>query len=227
MQLIFSGNLLCLRVLAATLLCGFGITVAVAQVSYAGRKIELTKEDTFSIPQWERGGIAVDGFQLGMTRAQAFANARTQNLTLRSKLPPRTVAEAKKSCDSDSCAVSRIGGPWIGLDLFFREDRIVRIGVSVPTDADLEVKAANISRRFHGLTFRFFNDYSEALRHKLFGSGKRTESLIPNGTESNLVQITNEYPKLGLVIRSTIDRQDQAARPFDLEVDYTFARQEP
>jgi hypothetical protein len=126
--------------------------------------VELTKVDLLSRPDWERRGVAVDGFVLGMTREEAFEVARLNNLKLRSGLLPKKMQEHQVPCRETSCSVSQINGNWIGVNLFFNSDLLTKIKVSVPVDAYAEVKEVNVSREFKGRTYQFFNNYSDDLR---------------------------------------------------------------
>ena len=63
----------------------------------------------------------------------------------------------------------RVGGSWIGIDLFFQADRVTKIKVGLSVDMDEEVKKVNVTREFKGLIFQFFDHYSDALRDKTLG----------------------------------------------------------
>jgi hypothetical protein len=137
--------------------------------------VELTHTDLFGLPNWKHRPIAVNGFALGITRAQALEIANTRHLSLTPDGPPRTAGEQNAPCTQSSCSVGQIGGNWIGLDLFFEKDRITKIKVSVPADAYPEVKKVNVAREFKGLTSQFFNHYSDSLRNTiLLRARKRT-----------------------------------------------------
>lgn len=195
--------------------------------SDAERAIELTQVDLFSRPDWEQSQVAVAGFFLGMTRTQAFEWAKANNLTLRSDVPPRRAQEVRVPCRQASCSLSQVGGNWIGVNLFFDTDRVTKIKVSVPLDADPDVKKVNIARTFKGLTHEFFNNYSESLRNRILGPAEAKETPVKVGDHvSALTYIEYNYPKLGVVVHTIVNKSDHPPRPFDLEVDFITARKE-
>jgi hypothetical protein len=183
--------------------------------------IELTKEDLFSLSDWKERDVALDGFVLGMTREQAFEVAKAKDLKLRSDQPPGKVGQVKLPCLDRSCSVSQINGNWIGINLLFDADRLVRIKVSVPSDAYREVKKVNIARQFTGRTYEFFNNYSDDLRKQIFGPAEEKKTPIKAGAQiSNLEEIEYEYLSSGVIIHVTIDKNEHPPKPFDLEVDF-------
>lgn len=187
--------------------------------------VELTKEDLFSFPDWRERAVAVNGFVLGMTREEAFEVAKAEGLKLRSDQPPGKVNGVKLPCGDRSCSVSQINGDWIGVNLSFDGDRLVRINVSVPVGADPEVKRVNVARTFKGRTYEFFNHYSDDFRNQIFGPAEEKLTPIKVGTQiSNLVQIEYEYLHSGVIIHVMIDRNDHRAKPFDLEVGFVRNR---
>ena len=165
--------------------------------------------------------IAVDEFALGISTAQAFEIAKAKNLTLTSDQPPRKVRGTKVPCRQGWCSVSQVDGNWIGVGLLFDADRLTKIKVSVPDDADSDVKKANIAQEFKGLTYRFFNNYSESLRNRIFGHAEGKETPVKVGDQiSALAFVEYNYPKLGIVVHTTIDKRDHPPKPFDLEVEF-------
>ncbi|MGC2473181.1 MAG: hypothetical protein WA485_02510 [Candidatus Sulfotelmatobacter sp.] len=188
--------------------------------------LELTQVDLFSVSKWESKPIAIKGFTLGMTRAEAFTLAKTLSLRLVTETP-RTVGETNGACRSDeiSCSVYRVNGPWIGMNLWFNAvDRVGKITVSMPADAVPEVKAASVAHEFKGLTYELFNNYSEALRQRVLGfieAKERQRTNIPGDTE---VVLDYTYPRLGMVVHLTIDKRDHPPKPFDLQVDFVAPR---
>lgn len=186
----------------------------------AGGAAELTEVDLFGLPDWEHKRIAVDGFMLGLTREQAFEIAKAANLILTPKLPTETEAESKGPCRQVSCGVANVGGNWIGIDLFFEKDRVVKIRVSLPVESDPEVKKVNIAREFKGLTYQFFNHYSDNLRKKILGSaeGRETRRPLGNGPEPFITLIEYDYSQFGVIVHVAINKPN--TEPYDLEVDF-------
>jgi hypothetical protein len=183
--------------------------------------VELTKVDIFSLPDWKSKSVAIDGFTLGITRKEAFEIANERHLSLTSNVPPKAVGELKAPCTQASCAVGQTDGNWIGVNLFFEMDRITKIKVSVPVDADPEVKKVNIAREFKGLTRQFFNRYSDGLRNRILGPAEGKETRVKVGGENSaLANIVYQYPNAGIVIHVTVDKRDNPPNPFDLEVDF-------
>ena len=114
------------------------------------------------------------------------------------------------------------GGNWIGIDLFFdSSDRITMIKVGVPVDAYPEVKKVNVGRQFKGLTYQFFNHYTDGLRKRFLGDVEGKEKSSIGG--ASLTYVEYDYPQLGLVVHTTIDKRDHPPKPFDLEVDFVRA----
>jgi hypothetical protein len=210
------------RLVAAMLVILSAAAGAPAEMMFAvGNPVELTKEDLFSLPDWKERNVSVDDFVLGMTREQAFEVAKVKGLKLRSDQPPRKLGQVKLPCHESSCSVSQINGNWIGINLLFDAERLVRIKVSVPIDAYPEVKKVNIARQFKGRTYEFFNNYSDDLRKQIFGRAEEKDTPIKAGAQiSNLVQIEYGYLSSGVTIHVTIDKNEHPPKPFDLEVDF-------
>ena len=182
-----------------------------------GHTVELTQVDLFSLSDWQHKTVSVNGFILGMTRAKASELAQARRL----KLLPVSLSEGGRSCEA-SCALYQDGGNWIGIDLFFdSSDRITMIKVGVPVDAYPEVKKVNVGRQFKGLTYQFFNHYTDGLRKRFLGDveGKKKSSI----GGASLTYVEYDYPQLGLVVHTTIDKRDHPPKPFDLEVDFVRA----
>jgi len=116
-----------------------------------------------------------------------------------------------------SCSVYKVRGNYIGIDLFFETGRVTKVSVAVSEDMDPEVRKVNITREFKGLTFRFFNDYSDNLRKQILGSAEGKEKPALPGAATTYVEY--DYPRLGLVVHTTIDKRDHPPKPFDLQVD--------
>jgi len=188
----------------------------------AGEKpVDLSTPTSFSVPGWQMKEIAVAGFVLGMTREQAFQIASASGLKLRSDQPPRALGELKAPCPADSCSVSQLNGNWIGVNLFFTSDRLVKIKVSEPVDADPEVKKVNIARSFQGLTHELFNNYSDDLRVRILGVAQAEETPITvAGQISSLASVEYDYSHAEVIIHLTLDKREHPPKPFDLEVDF-------
>ena len=143
-----------MRLYALVLVCSaFPFNGSAQLIAGNGKAIELTESDFFGLPDWQHKSVAISGFVLGMTRAQVLALANGNHFALRSNMPVRTVGEINGPCRQASCSLSEVNGNWIGVDLFFDADRLAKITVSVPVDADSEVKKVNIARKFKGLTY--------------------------------------------------------------------------
>ena len=185
--------------------------------------VELTKVDLLNLRGWEQREVAVDGFFLGMTREQAFEVARANNLKLRSDLPPKTTKQVKLPCRETSCSVLQANGNWIGVDLFFNAGHLAKIKISVPVDADPEVKRVNVARKFKGRTYQFFNSYSDDLRKQAFGPAEGKETPVKAGSQTSaLTFVEYEYLHSGVIIHLTINKNNHPPRPFDLEVDFVI-----
>jgi hypothetical protein len=168
--------------------------------SMAGRTVELTEVDLFSLPDWQHQTIAVDGFTLDMTKEQAVEIAKRKGLILRNKQMLGKVGEPNVPCTQRVCAVDKLDGPWIGVDLFLDMDRVSKIKVSIPGDADAEVKNVNIATEFKGRTRQFFNNYSDDLRIKILGvsDGKKTHPKSASGADPFYTFIEYDYRRLVL-----------------------------
>ena len=216
-----SIDLLLLLAVVTVALCVVGRAFAQARDA-----VELTQVDLFSMPGWQQKAIAVDGFLIGMESAQASEVAKANKLRLEPQRHPARVGETPGTCLEGWCNVYQDGNlrNWIGIDLFFEADHLSKIKVSVPADADPDVKKVNVSHRFKGLTHQFFNSYSDALREKLLGrvEGKQTHDNIGGRPDLFFTHIEYDYPRSGLTIRETVSERD--SEPFDLEIEFA-ARQ--
>jgi hypothetical protein len=184
-----------------------------------GNETELTLEDLFSLPDWQQKSVAVSGFALGMTRSQASQLAQTSGLRLTTNVAPKTVGEVKAPCTQASCGVYQVNGNWIGVDLYFdAADQINTIKVSVPDEADPAVRKVNITRQFKGLTFQFFNHYSDTLRKKILGPAESKEK--PERPGAAITHIEYDYLRANLIMHTKVDKRDDPPKPFDLEVDF-------
>ncbi len=184
-----------------------------------GKPIELTQVDFFSLADWQHKSVAIEGFVLGMTRAEATRLAQAHGLQFLPNMPTRTVGEAKGPCRQASCAIYQVHGNYIGIDLYFdATDHVSKISVSVSVDMDPQVSRVNVSRRFRGLTREFFDHYSDSLRNRIFGPVEGKEKpFIP---ASAITRVEYNYPQAGVTVRVTIDKRDDPAKPYDLDVDF-------
>ena len=191
------------------------------------KAVELTQVDLFSLPDWKHRAVAVDGFVLGMSRTETTQLAQARGLELVTKKRPKKVGDLGGPCreEENSCAVYKTAGPWIGVDLFFDAGRLAKIKIAVPDDAADYVKEVNVAHQFKGLTYQFFNHYSESLRNRILGpvEGKE-ESRGPSS--SVFAYVEYEYPHLRTIVHVTVDRRDHPPQPFDLEVDFTSLQQD-
>lgn len=181
--------------------------------------VELTKEDLFSLPDWRQRPVSVDGFLLGMTREQALAMAQANDLKVVSNAAPRTVGELYGPCREGPCSVYKSRGNYVGIDLFLETDRVTRVTVAISEDMDPGVREVNITREFKGLTYEFFNHYSDSLRERILGAVEGREK--PDAPGAAITHIEYDYPKFGLIVHTTIDKRDHPPKAFDLDVDFT------
>jgi hypothetical protein len=163
-------------------------------------RIELTRTDLFSVRDWKASNVSVLGFHLGKTRGQATATAVKQGLQLADY-------DCRGSCRGSLCDVFCKGFVWVGITLGFNSDGSVeRVGVGVPPFfADPAVKEASVVRKFKGATYRFFTQYSEALRRKLMGAGV-VETKTESSHRSPLKPIRYSYPARGVEVYVSRDR---------------------
>lgn len=156
-----------------------------------------------------------------MAHSEALKLANSEGLKFVIAAPMPTEKKQKAPCVEGECSVCKENGNWIGLDLFFDSGRLNKIKVSVPIDADRDVKRVNVARRFKGRTFQFFNHYSDSLLNRIFGVVEAKKIPVKVGEQpSNLTNVEYRYPSLGMVVRTTIDTRDNPPQPFDLEVEF-------
>jgi len=205
------------RIFAALGLCLSCVPRMMAQET---ESVELTKSDLFGLPNWQTRTVGVDGFVLGMTRERAVEVANAKNLRLVPSGPGLTIAERRGSCVQARCSVHWAHGNWLGIDLFFDGNKINKIAVGLSADMDPEVKEVNIAREFKGLTYQFFNNYSERLRNQILGSAEaKRDSSMPRDTD-HLKYLQYEYPQSGVVLHLTTNDQE----PIDLTLDFSAPR---
>ncbi len=127
--------------------------------------IEMTKADLFSIKGWDSMKIRILGVSLGMTREESRARIEALGFRLTGQ------DLSGKVCRSDECDVCNSKLLWTGIGIGYdHSDRVASISIDrIPEDADDAVRKTAIARRFIGKTWMFFNDYSSALRERLFG----------------------------------------------------------
>jgi hypothetical protein len=178
--------------------------------------VELTKNDLFSLPHWEKRTIAVDGFTLGISRIDAFRIAEAANLRLVSP-KPETPRKPFGPCLQESCSV--YAKNWVGIDLYFdAAQRVNKIAVGTSVDEDPEVKKDSVIQFFTGRTAQFFNDYTDAFREQLLG---RTEAKVTH-EGARFAHVEYDYPQSGVIVNVTL--ADADPKPLDIELDFV-ARQ--
>jgi len=130
------------------------------------------------------------------------------------------MAERRGKCIQARCSVYKAQGNWVGIDLFFNAETITKIEMGLSPDMDAEVKKDNIAQMFKGLTYKFFNNYSDALRNQILGSAEaRQDASMPRDPDHRKY-VQYEYPDSGVVVHATmIDRV-----AVDLEVDFVAPR---
>jgi hypothetical protein len=196
-------------------LCAAG---ARPQAKENAKAVELTQVDLFSLPDWQNRPVSVDEFIVGMTREQALAMAKAKDLRVASNAAPRTVGELNGPCQQGSCSVYKTRGNYIGIDLFLERDRVTKVTVAISRDMDPEVREVNVTREFKGLTYRFFNRYSDSLRDRILGAAEGKET--PERPGAAITHVEYAYPRQGLIVHTTIDKRDHPPKAFDLEVDF-------
>jgi len=185
-----------------------------------GNPVELTQVDLFSLPDWQHKPVAIEGFALGMTRSEATQLAGDHGLKFLPNMPTKTVGVQKGPGLQASCAVYKNHGNYVGIDLYFdAADHVSKMGVSVSVDMDPEVMRVSVSRRFRGLTYEFFDHYSEGLRNKIFGPAEGKEKpFIP---ASAVTRFEYDYPEAGVLVRVTRDKRDDPAQWLDLDIEFS------
>ncbi|HET6841933.1 MAG TPA: hypothetical protein VFK06_09625 [Candidatus Angelobacter sp.] len=148
--------------------------------------IEITKADLFANRSWNSTQVSVVGVRLGMTRDEVRKQLRSSGMDIVGTEPRPTAP-----CLSEGCDVLNSQHVYVGITITFDPaNRVNAISVErIPSDAGLSVRKAAIVRRFKRLTYSFFNDYSSALRKRLFGS----ESL---GSDPDI----HRYDRLGIEV---------------------------
>ena len=182
------------------------------------KAVELTQVDLFSLTDWQQRPVSVDGFIPGMTREQASAVANAKDLSIASNAAPRTVGELNGPCREGSWSVYKSRGNYVGIDLFLEKGLVTKMTVAVSEDMDPEVRQVNVTREFKGLTYQFFNQYSDSLRNRILGPPEGKET--PESPGAAITHVEYDYPKLRVIVHTTIDKRDHPPKPFDLEVDF-------
>jgi hypothetical protein len=188
-----------------------------------GKAIEVTQTDLFSLPDWQSKSIAVNGFILGVTKLQATQIAQAHGLTL---LTHTSLGSGVGPCHQEDGVrnVYKVDGPWIGMDLSFDHDRLIKISVMVADDAVPEVKKVSVARQFKGLTYKLFNHYSDGFRKQILGPTEGKEMPYDNIPNSPYRFVEYEYPHAGITVRVTINKADSPPEPFDIQVDFVAPR---
>jgi len=212
-----------LLVIGLSVLCvSFGSKASTQSKERNNRPIELTKEDLFSLPDWQHRPVSVNGFVLGMTREQALAVAKANGLGIASNAAPRTVGELNGPCLEGSCSVNKVRGNYIGIDLLLEADRVTKVTVAISEDMDPDVRKVNITREFRGLTYQFFNLYADSLRKRILGATVAKEK--PEVPGAAITHVEYDYPQMGVIVRTTINKREHPPKAFDLAVDFVAHR---
>jgi hypothetical protein len=187
-----------------------------------GKAVELTQTDLLSLPNWQGRSVAVNGFVLGVTKQQAAQIAQARGL----RFLTNTNSGGPCRQEEDFCHVYKIDGPWIGVDLSFDHERLVKITVQVADDAVPKVKQASVARQFKGLTYKLFNHYSDGFRKQILGSTEGKEMPYDNIPNSLYRFVEYGYPHAGITVRVTINKADSPPEPFDIQVDFVAPRKD-
>jgi hypothetical protein len=186
--------------------------------------VELTKTDLFSLPDWEKRTISVDGFTLGISRSDAFRIADAADLTLVPQRP-EVVHKSPVPCLQESCDIYGKNSPWVGLSLSFdATQRVNKIAIGTSVDEIPEAKRVSVIRFFTGRTAQFFTNYTDAFREQLLGhaEGKIKHDIILGKEDTHFAYIEYDYPQSGVIIHITVFPGD--SKPADIELDF-MARQ--
>jgi hypothetical protein len=189
-----------------------------SQVSNSGGEIEMTNGDLFGSQNWNSQQVRVLGFYLGMTRGEAYENARHHDLAL--FVPDlRNLA----NCRGNVCEVCNARGVCPGITLDFGSDeRVEKMQITrVPEDAALVVREAAITQKFKGRTSDFFNNYSEELRVNLLGPGVLVRKQVNSSRKVPLSKLIYDYPERGLRISASLD-ESSPKRPVDIDLSVIF-----
>lgn len=207
-----------------TLLCIFPLLVACFGSAQVGQTpVELTQVDLFSLPDWQHRPVAVDGFFIGMARKEAMQSATQHGVELiRPKVRP--------TCCPVSDVYQAVGkyhghGNFTGIRLYFDEaDRISKIGIEISEGMDPDVKEANITRKFKGLTSQLFTHYSDGLRQQIFGIANPKESPRTHVADDNDVVLEYDYPLAGVAVMTSMDTRERPALPWEITVNFAAPR---
>ena len=202
------------------LFCGLG-ALNHAYATETRQPVELTQVDLFGDSHWKQMPVAINGFALGMPKAEAVQLALKQRLALvqqrrRQQDVCCTIAEVYEAVGK----YHRHGNP-IGLRLYFDgTNRISKMSLNVAEAMDPDVAAVNITHKFRGLTSQLFAHYSESLRQQIFGSAQgkqRPRSSVPDDTD---VVIKYEYPQSGVTLSITTDRGKGPPNIWEVALDF-------
>lgn len=156
-------------------------------------RIELTKRDLFEFKHWDSTRIDVLGFHLGMTRHEANLNASRNGFRL-----AIFDLRGSETCSGDKCEVCDAKAVCPGIVLDFAGEQVVGLRIiRIAEYADPEVRRAAITNRFKGQTKLLFDNYSNGLRMKLFGTEDRREGPSDKNPLSQS-DVTYKYLSLGV-----------------------------
>jgi hypothetical protein len=196
-------------------LIGFSISPCLADsLSY----IELTRSSAPAPQQWNSNAIAVCGFRLGITKDEMFSIAKKHGLQT-SDRSTQALAGVTNRCDSDVCTVEDEHRRYIGLDLHFDNNgKVDRLTISTSLDGTPDILNANISRQFRGELRKFFLDYSDELRLRLFGREDQTRER----KDGPYRYVDYEYSREGIRLHAGFYRND--SKPFELSMAFLRSR---
>ena len=188
------------------------------------KPIELTQVDYFSVPGWQDKSVAIDGFMLRMTRAEASQSAAAHGLILVPIQRPTAGQAAPARHDFDVFQAHgpyRGHGNYVGITISFNaQDAISKIAVSISVDMDEDVRKANVTHEFRGLTHELSTPYSDALRLRIFGQANPKKDPQRPKDKPVLHYIEYDYPQSSIALRVTRSDADQPSKILDVEIDF-------
>lgn len=172
----FASAKACQYVLLVYLISSHGIVSGWSQRQASQESIppviELTRNDLFSQTGWDSRQVSILGVRVEMTRKETQKLLRAEGYDL------EDVESTNRDCRSERCQVCNSKGLCPGLALSFDASNYVTSMTieKIPADAVASIRKAAIAKRFHGKTYSFFNDYSNALRKRLLGPESSVEA---------------------------------------------------
>lgn len=172
--------------------------------------IELTRSDLFSQAGWDSTHVSILGVRVDMTRQETQKLLRAEGYHLEDS------ESTNHDCRSGLCQVCNSGGLCPGVDLAFdASNHVSSIMIErIPADALLSIQKAAIVKRFHGKTYSFFNDYSNALRQQLLGP----ESSLEADSQYSYIK-TYRYDDRGIIV--SVNPGRGVEKESDLSVTFT------